>query len=86
MKSSSVPADAVKALPANGWLVGGAVRDSILGRPVTDIDLVAPGDPEAAARAFADTVGKVAVLALTMTSELGELFTTMIAGRSTSTL
>jgi len=61
---SAVPEVAVEALPADGWLVGGAVRDSILGRPVTDIDLVVPGDPEAAARTFADTVGKVAVFGL----------------------
>jgi tRNA nucleotidyltransferase/poly(A) polymerase len=59
-----VPQDAVKALPPDGWIVGGAVRDSILGRPVTDIDLVVPGDPEVAARAFAESVRKVAVFGL----------------------
>lgn len=34
------------------WIVGGAVRDEALGRPVLDLD-VACRDPEAAARAFA---------------------------------
>lgn len=36
-----------------GWLVGGAVRDRLLGRPVLDMDVVVEGDPEAAARAVA---------------------------------
>lgn len=35
------------------WLVGGAVRDALLGRPLGDWDLVAEGDPEHAARAIA---------------------------------
>ena len=35
------------------WLVGGTVRDTLLGRPVTDVDLAVDGDPEAtAARAL----------------------------------
>lgn len=33
------------------WLVGGAVRDALLGRPLGDWDLVVEGDPEPAARA-----------------------------------
>lgn len=37
----------------DGWLVGGAIRDRLLGRPVRDLDFVVPGDPEAAARAKA---------------------------------
>ena len=37
-----------------GWIVGGAVRDAALGRPVTDLDLaVAPGEEEAAVQAIA---------------------------------
>ncbi len=32
------------------WTVGGAVRDELLGREVTDIDIAVEGDPEAAAR------------------------------------
>src|SRR5205807_1957333 len=39
-----------------GWLVGGAVRDELLGRPVVDLD-VAYGDPKRAARAFARAAG-----------------------------
>jgi len=39
------------------WLVGGSVRDGLLGRPVTDVDLAVAGDPERAARAIADEVG-----------------------------
>jgi putative nucleotidyltransferase with HDIG domain len=39
------------------WLVGGAVRDVLLGRPLTDWDLVTTGDPEATARAYARASG-----------------------------
>jgi poly(A) polymerase len=35
------------------WTVGGALRDELLGRAVTDIDIVVEGDPEAAARELA---------------------------------
>ncbi|MGN6187999.1 MAG: HDIG domain-containing metalloprotein [Conexibacter sp.] len=35
------------------WLVGGAVRDRLLGRPTVDLDLAVAGDVEAAARALA---------------------------------
>jgi poly(A) polymerase len=38
--------------PAEGvWIVGGAVRDALLGREVTDVDLAIDGDPADAARA-----------------------------------
>ncbi len=40
-----------------GWLVGGAVRDRLLGRPTADRDIVVPGDPERAAREFAASEG-----------------------------
>jgi tRNA nucleotidyltransferase/poly(A) polymerase len=39
------------------WLVGGAVRDRLLGRPVGDVDLVIDGDAKAAARHLALEVG-----------------------------
>jgi poly(A) polymerase len=39
------------------WVVGGTVRDELLGRPVTDLDLAVEGDPERTARAVADEVG-----------------------------
>lgn len=32
------------------WVVGGAVRDRLLGRPTADVDLVVAADPETAAR------------------------------------
>jgi Poly A polymerase head domain len=41
---------------AEGWLVGGALRDELLGRPVVDLD-VACREPEIAARAFARAGG-----------------------------
>jgi poly(A) polymerase len=34
------------------WLVGGLVRDRVLGRETTDLDVVLDGDPEQAARAL----------------------------------
>lgn len=53
------PARAVReALASDGrlepraWLVGGAVRDALLGRDLTDLDLAVDGDPEATARAI----------------------------------
>ncbi|MDZ7704489.1 MAG: HDIG domain-containing protein [Trueperaceae bacterium] len=45
-----------KPLPRDGYLVGGALRDALLGRSYADIDWIVP-DPEAAARRAADTVG-----------------------------
>jgi len=38
------------------WTVGGALRDELLGREVTDIDVAVEGDPEAAARELAREV------------------------------
>jgi poly(A) polymerase len=46
------------------WLVGGAVRDRLLGRTLTDLDLVVDGDPEQAARAIARAAGRAACFAL----------------------
>jgi poly(A) polymerase len=40
------------------WIVGGAVRDAVLGREVTDLDLAVAGDPGAAARAIAQEIGE----------------------------
>jgi poly(A) polymerase len=42
---------------AGVWIVGGAVRDAALGRPVTDLDLAVSGDPREAARAIARRAG-----------------------------
>ena len=41
----------------SAWIVGGAVRDALLGRPITDVDLVVRGEPEGAARAIAAAAG-----------------------------
>jgi tRNA nucleotidyltransferase/poly(A) polymerase len=39
------------------WIVGGAVRDRLLGRETTDLDIALAGDAEAAARAVARVAG-----------------------------
>jgi poly(A) polymerase len=39
------------------WIVGGAVRDELLGRPVQDVDLAVAGDPAPVARKIAASVG-----------------------------
>src|SRR5262245_45167398 len=51
---------AAKALGGAGdaWVVGGAVRDALLGEAVTDLDLAVAGDPRAAARALAAELGE----------------------------
>ena len=41
----------------DAWLVGGSVRDLLLGRPVVDVDLVVEGEPGAAARTLARSQG-----------------------------
>ena len=45
--------DAVGGDARSAWVVGGAVRDAVLGRPITDVDLVTEGEPQALARAVA---------------------------------
>ena len=40
-----------------GWLVGGCLRDELLGLPVKDIDIVLDGSPEPFARRLADRLG-----------------------------
>ena len=40
-----------------GWLVGGCLRDELLGRRIRDIDVALDGDPEALARTLADRFG-----------------------------
>jgi poly(A) polymerase len=46
------------------WLVGGAIRDRVLGRSTLDVDVVVDGDPAAAARAVARAAGRAACFAL----------------------
>lgn len=42
----------------SAWIVGGAVRDAVLGREVSDLDLAVRGDPGAAARAIGQAIGE----------------------------
>ena len=49
----AIAREALAGLDADAWLVGGAVRDRLLGRPTTDLDLAVAGDVEAAARTLA---------------------------------
>ncbi len=46
------------------WLVGGAVRDALLGRETADFDIVVEGDPGDAARAVARASGHAACFEL----------------------
>ena len=48
---------AAETAGGKAWLVGGAVRDLLLGRPVHDWDLALPAGSVAAARRLADRVG-----------------------------
>jgi poly(A) polymerase len=58
--------EAVRAALAGrpAWLVGGAIRDRLLGRATVDLDVVVDGDPAAAARAIARAAGAAACFAL----------------------
>jgi putative nucleotidyltransferase with HDIG domain len=46
------------------WLVGGAIRDRVLGRVTADVDVVVDGDPGEAARSIAKAAGRAACFAL----------------------
>jgi len=46
------------------WLVGGSVRDRVLGRPTADLDVVIDGDPAETARMLARASGRAARFAL----------------------
>ena len=55
---STPVSDPLEALPRMGqesWLVGGALRDRLLGRPTGDYDVAVAGDPRATARLLART-------------------------------
>ncbi|MGZ4201023.1 MAG: CCA tRNA nucleotidyltransferase [Thermoleophilaceae bacterium] len=47
------------ALAGSGeaWIVGGSVRDALLGRPIKDVDLAVRGEPERVAKTVAKAVG-----------------------------
>ncbi len=57
---------AVRAALADtpAWLVGGAPRDRLLGRPIKDMDVVIDGNPAEAARAIARAAGGAACFEL----------------------
>ena len=42
---------------SDAWIVGGALRDELLGRSVRDVDVAVAGDPAPAARALAAELG-----------------------------
>jgi poly(A) polymerase len=48
--------EALAGHPSEVWVVGGTIRDALLGRPVRDIDLVVRAEPEAAARTLARAI------------------------------
>lgn len=48
---------ALTAGGVDGWLVGGVVRDALLGRPLTDVDVAVDGDPKAAAQLVSRALG-----------------------------
>lgn len=51
------PVATLAAGGVRGWLVGGAVRDRLLGRPTTDYDIAVEGDPRGLARRLARSAG-----------------------------
>ena len=59
---SSEPLEAAREALAGreAWLVGGAVRDRLLGRPTDDVDVALEGDPRQVAREVARAAGGTA--------------------------
>jgi putative nucleotidyltransferase with HDIG domain len=58
LEDALAAAPAVRAARAalagrDAWIVGGTVRDALLGRPLVDVDLAVAGEPEHSARALA---------------------------------
>ncbi|MBV9713972.1 MAG: HD domain-containing protein [Solirubrobacterales bacterium] len=47
------PLPALREIAGEAWLVGGAVRDRLLGRPTADFDVAVGGEPRRVARALA---------------------------------
>jgi len=57
---TAAPVLAIREALSDGppaWLVGGAVRDAVLGRPIVDVDLAVAGDPKQAARTIGRRLG-----------------------------
>ena len=55
VEARAIAREALADTPA--WVVGGTVRDRLLGRDTGDVDLVVDGDPERAARAIGRAAG-----------------------------
>ena len=66
------------------WLVGGAVRDRLLGRPTPDLDLVVDGDVRRAARSLGRAPGGAAFELSDAVRRLARRRPATAAGRSTS--
>jgi putative nucleotidyltransferase with HDIG domain len=62
--SAGVEAARTALAGARAWIVGGTVRDRLLGRPIADVDVVIDGDPAQAARAVARESRRAACFAL----------------------
>ena len=62
LEASPAVRASAEALEADdrAWIVGGAVRDAIVGRPVVDVDLAVAGDPRHLARKIAAAAGGTA--------------------------
>jgi tRNA nucleotidyltransferase (CCA-adding enzyme) len=68
VRTAAEALDALRALPCGArlldvlaqhpgsWVVGGAVRDALLGRPLGELDVVVEGDPEPVALALGEVV------------------------------
>jgi poly(A) polymerase len=54
---SEAPLGELARIGPEAWLVGGAVRDRLLGRTTSDYDVVLAGDPEPVARALGRAAG-----------------------------
>jgi poly(A) polymerase len=55
-RRAAVPLDELVTLAGSAWLVGGAIRDELLGRASLDFDVVVAGDSRALARELARRV------------------------------
>ncbi len=55
-RAISDPLEALAAIDGPAWLVGGALRDQLLGRPTSDYDVAVSGEPRAVAAQLAQLV------------------------------
>ena len=69
-------------IDGGAWLVGGAVRDRLLGRATSDFDVAIDGDPARAARTLARRAGGHAVRAVRAVRSLGAWSPATAAGSS----